>query len=171
MTDPQQYVADQIGQQAESLRAPGSDIAQAVQASAGSGVTEVDVSALAAQIKALQDRVDAAEAANAADVKTPGKEHIKTLQHFLAGHGDPRAIELGNDLSEAFDAAAESGDGSYAAKASDRLVSYLARNRPYPGENYHYNNAVAFAADTADHIDALTPPAVPGKVLQGAVVG
>ena len=58
MSDPQQYVADQIGQQASDvLGSPASeaDIASSAVASAGLGVTEVDVNALAAQIKAMQE--------------------------------------------------------------------------------------------------------------------
>ena len=176
MTDPQQYVAAQIGQQAtDVLGSPTTeqDIAQAAQASAGLGVTGVDVAALAAQIKAMQDRIAQMEAAQAAPAADSLTGTVATIQHFLAGHGDPRAIKLGDDLAAAAASAVESGDQTYVSRAANKLDRYLSRNSPYPGENYFYNNAAAFTADVHDVIDALpaVPAAAPAKVVQGAVIG
>ena len=177
MSDPQQYVADQIGQQASDvLGSPASeaDIASSAVASAGLGVTEVDVNALAAQIKAMQDRIAQMEADAAKPSADSLSGTIKSIQYFLAGHGDAQAIKLGDDLAAAADAAVQSGDGTYVARAADRLDRYLSKNAPYPGENYFHRNAAAFTSDLPEIIDALPGPAAqqaPAKVVQGAVVG
>ena len=177
MSDPQQYVADQIGQQASDvLGSPASeaDIASSAVASAGLGVTEVDVNALAAQIKAMQDRIAQMEADAAKPSADSLSGTVKSIQYFLAGHGDAQAVKLGDDLAAAADAAVQSGDGTYVARAADRLDRYLAKNAPYPGENYFHRNAVAFVSDLPEIIDALPGPAAqqaPAKVVQGAVVG
>jgi hypothetical protein len=177
MSDPQQYVAEQIGQQASDvLGSPASeaDIASAAVASAGLGVTEVDVNALAAQIKAMQDRIAQMEADAAKPSADSLSGTIKSIQYFLAGHGDAQAIKLGDDLAAAADAAVQSGDGTYVARAADRLDRYLSKNAPYPGENYFHRNAAAFTSDLPEIIDALPGPAAqqaPAKVVQGAVVG
>jgi len=177
MSDPQQYVAEQIGQQASDvLGSPASeaDIASSAVASAGLGVTEVDVNALAAQIKAMQDRIAQMEADAAKPSADSLSGTVKSIQYFLAGHGDAQAVKLGDDLAAAADAAVQSGDGTYVARAADRLDRYLAKNAPYPGENYFHRNAVAFVSDLPEIIDALPGPAAsqaPAKVVQGAVVG
>ena len=177
MSDPQQYVADQIGQQASDvLGSPASeaDIASSAVASAGLGVTEVDVNALAAQIKAMHDRIAQMEADAAKPSADSLSGTIKSIQYFLAGHGDAQAIKLGDDLAAAADAAVQSGDGTYVARAADRLDRYLSKNAPYPGGNYFHRNAVAFVSDLPEIIDALPAPAAsqaPAKVVQGAVVG
>ena len=179
MSDPQQYVADQIGQQASDvLGAPatGDELAQAAQASAGLGTTEVDVAALAAQIKSMQDRIAQMEADAAQPTADALSGTVRTIQHFLAGHGDPKAVELGNDLAAAAESALSSGDRTYVARAADKLDRYLGRNGPYPGENYHYGNARAFVSDLPDIIDALpavpaAPSSAPARVVAGTVVG
>jgi hypothetical protein len=177
MSDPQQYVADQIGQQASDvLGSPASeaDIASSAVASAGLGVTEVDVNALAAQIKAMQDRIAQMEADAAKPSADSLSGTVKSIQYFLAGHGDAQAVKLGDDLAAAADAAVQSGDGTYVARAADRLDRYLSKNAPYPGENYFHRNAAAFTSDLPEIIDALPGPAAqqaPAKVVQGVVVG
>jgi len=177
MSDPQQYVADQIGQQsADVLGSPTSeaDIASAAVASAGLGVTEVDINALAAQIKAMQDKIAQMEADAAKPSADSLTSTVKSIQYFLAGHGDAQAVKLGEDLAAAAESAVQSGDQTYVARAADRLDRYLSKNAPYPGENYFHRNAVAFTSDLPEIIDALPAPAAsqaPAKVVQGAVVG
>jgi hypothetical protein len=153
MTDPQQYVAEQIGQQASSVPASGApeaQVAQAAQASAGLGTTSVDVDALAAQIAAMQAQINDLNQAAAAAGGDPLAGTVATIQHFLVGHGDPAASELGDELA----AAVKDGDHAGAAALAAKLDRHLARNAPYPGENYHYRNAVAFASDLPDLIPA-----------------
>src|SRR5215469_11871277 len=173
MSDPQQYVTDQIGQQAAAVQGAAvseQEIAQRAQASAGLGVTEADIGAIMARIKAMEAAL--AEAARAAKPSSSLVGTVDTLQHHLTGHGDPKAVELGNDVAEAARAAEQTGDTSHLAKTADRLARHLLRNRPYPGENYHYGHALDGAQNhVPDAIDAFVPPAVPGKVVEGAVVG
>src|SRR5271170_3677901 len=109
MTDPQAFVAGQIGQQAGVVRAaqPGQDIPVP---QAGLGVTGVDVEALAAQIQAMQARLDLADAERIKAAGNPLADTVKTIQHFLTGHGDPVALELGNDLAAAVEEAGKSAD-------------------------------------------------------------
>jgi hypothetical protein len=185
MTDPNQYVADQIGAQATVVRgeaASEQDIAQAAQRQAGLGVTGVDVEALAAQIAQLQAQVNDMNAAKAAEAGNPLADTVKSVAYFLAGHGDPKAVALGEDLAAAVTEAGKSGNTGAVAKLADRLSRHLAKNPPYPGENYHYRNAVAFTSDLPDLIDAFKPvPAqtagalgssqAPAKVVAGSVVG
>jgi hypothetical protein len=176
MTDPQAFVAGQIGQQAGVIRAaqPGQDIPAPVP-QAGLGVTGVDVEALAAQIAAMQLRLDQADAERIKAAGNPLADTVKTIQHFLTGHGDPVAAELGEDLAAAVEEAGKSGDTSAVAKIADRLDRHLARNAPSPGENYAYRNLVAFVSDLPDVIDAFEAPPAPGtgvaKVVAGSVVG
>jgi len=173
MTDPQQFVADQIGQQAGTVQgAPVSEaeIAQRAQASAGLGVTEADIGAIMARIKAMETSL--AEAQRAARPSSSLVGTVDTLQHHLTGHGDPKAVELGNDVAEAARAAEETGDTSHLARTAEKLARHLARNAPYPGENYHYGHALDGARNhVPDAIDAFVPPAVPGRVVEGSVVG
>jgi len=176
MTDPQAFVAGQIGQQAGVVRAaqPGQDIPVP---QAGLGVTGVDVEALAAQIQAMQARLDLADAERIKAAGNPLADTVKTIQHFLTGHGDPVALELGNDLAAAVEEAGKSADTTQVAKIADRLDRHLTRNQPSPGENYAYRNAVAFVSDLPDVIDAFEAPPVPSsalvsaKVVAGSVVG
>jgi len=173
MSDPQQFVTDQLGQQSAGVQgSPVSEqeIAQRAQASAGLGVTEADVSALFARIQAMESAL--AAQARAAQPSSSLIGTVDTLQHHLTGHGDPKAIELGNDVAEAAKAAEQTGDTAHLAKTADKLARYLVRNGPYPGENYHYRQAVDGAQNhVPDAIDAFVPPAVPGKVVEGSVIG
>lgn len=174
MTDPQQYVADQIGQQSETVlgATPGQDI---VPPAAGLGVTSVDVEQLAATITAMQARLNDLEAEKAAESGHPLAGTVATINHFLSGHGDPVAIELGNDLAAAVEEAQTSGDTSRVAQIAARLDRHLDRHAPYAGENYHYRNAAAFTSDLPDLIDAFHPVAAPAgppaKVVAGSVIG
>jgi 3-hydroxyacyl-CoA dehydrogenase len=152
MTDPQQYVAEQIGQQASSVPASGvpeAEIAQAAQESAGLGVTSVDVDALAAQIKAMQAQIDGLNQAAAAAGGDPLASTVATIQHFVTGLNDPAAVALADELASAVQDAPDKVAGLAA-----KLDRHLARNAPYPGENYHYRNAVAFVSDLPDLIPA-----------------
>ena len=174
MTDPNEFVAAQIGQQAEQVReqTPGQGI---VAPPAGLGVTSVDVEQLAATIAAMQARLNDLEAEKAAASGQPLADTVKTINHFLGGHGDPVAIELGNDLAAAVDEAQQSGDTSRVEQIAARLDRHLARNAPYAGENYHYRNAAAFTGDLPDLIAGFhpiaTPAGPPAKVVAGSVIG
>jgi ABC-type transporter Mla subunit MlaD len=152
MTDPQQYVAEQIATQATAVPAAGApeaEVAQAAQASAGLGVTGVDVDALAAQIKAMQAQIDSMNAAQAAAADPLGGT-VATIQHFVTGLNDPAASALADELA----AAVQDGQHAKLADLTAKLDRHLARNAPYPGENYHYRNAVAFVSDLPDLIPA-----------------
>jgi hypothetical protein len=124
----------------------------------------------------MQDRIAQMEADAAKPAADSLSGTVRTIQHFLAGHGDPRAVQLGEDLAAAAESALSTGDRTYVARAADRLDRHLARNAPYPGENYFWNHARAFVSDLPEIIDAL--PAVVkaagpevAKVVAGAVVG
>ena len=151
MTDPQEFVAGQIGQNAETVRSvePGQEITAPP---AGLGVTGVDVGALAKQIAAMQARIDQADADRARAAGNPLANTVATVNHFLTGHGNPVAAELGNDLAAAVDEAGDSGDTSAMGRIAERLDRHLAKNAPSPGENYAYRNAVAFVSDLPDLI-------------------
>lgn len=170
MTDPQQYAAEQIGQLASDVHgqtASQEDIAASAQASSGLGVTEVDVNALAAQIAAMQAQIDAMNAAAAPKSALAGT--VATLRHFLGIHGDPAAVELGNDLAEAAGNAEKSGSVEYAAKIGAKLNKHLTRNPPYPGENYAYRHALDFSGPhLEDALATVQPPAAPAAALPSA---
>jgi hypothetical protein len=182
MTDPNEYVAAQIGQQSGMGQAAPlgeQQLAAGLQQQAGLGVTGVDVEALAAQIKAMQARLDEADAAAVKAKGNPLADTVKSIGYFLEGHGDSKAIELGKDLAEAVAAAATSGSTTAIASIGERLFRQLTRNTPYPGENYFHRNAVEFTADLPDLIDSFKPAPVPAgqvavpanRVVAGSVVG
>jgi hypothetical protein len=180
MTDPTQAAADQIGQMAQTIQGqPVSEqeLAQRAQAAAGLGVTGVDVDQLAATIAAMQAQIAELNAAKAEAAGNPLADTVRTIKHFLGGHGDAKAVALGDDLAAAVDEAGKSGDASAVARIAERLDRHLARNAPYPGENYHYNNARAFVSDLPELIDGFKPapaPAgsnLPAKVVAGSVIG
>ena len=178
MTDP---TADQIGQMAQTVQGQPvseTDLAQRAAASAGLGVTGVDIDELAATIAAMQAQINDLNAAKDAAAGNPLADTTKTINYFLAGHGDQVAIELGKDLAAAVDEAGQSGDTAAVAQIATRLERRLAKNGPYPGENYFYNNATAFVSDLPELIigfkPASAPPAasnLPAKVVAGSVVG
>lgn len=175
MTDPNEFAAGQIGQLGQDTRAadPGSAV---VAPPSGMGVTEINVAELAAQIAAMQAQIDTMTAEQAKAAGNPLADTVKTIQSFLVGHGDPVASALGDDLAAAVDAAGQSGDTSAVAKIAARLDRHLARNQPYPGENYHFRNAVSFVRDLPDLIDEFKPVAEAGardlvKVVAGSVIG
>jgi hypothetical protein len=180
MTDPTQAAADQIGQMAQTIQGqPVSEqeLAQRAQAAAGLGVTGVDIDELAATIAAMQAQIADLNAAKAAAAGNPLADTTKTINYFLAGHGDPVAVELGKDLAAAVEEAGQSGDTAAVAQIAARLDRHLAKNAPYPGENYHYRNAVAFTSDLPEIIYTFKPapaPAgsnLPAKVVAGSVIG
>ena len=186
-TDPNEYVAAQIGQQAENTLAPAAseqDIAaaaQAAQATAGIGVTEADVTAIFAQLKALQARIDAAEAQRQASAPDSLTSSVDAMRTQLANHGDPAAMALGEDAAEAAKNATETGDTGPLEKIVARIEAALRRNPPPPGDQSHYRQALDTAAvHVPDVIDAFTPPSSaaavasdrpPAKVVAGSVVG
>ena len=186
-TDPNEYVAAQIGQHADDTLAPAAseqDLAQAgmaAQASAGIGATEADISAIFAQLKALQARIDAAEAQRQASAPDSLTSSVASLQTQLANHGDPAAVALGEDAAEAAKNATETGDTGPLGKIVARIEAVLRRNPPPPGDQSHYRQALDTAAvHVPDVIEAFTPPSSavavtsdrpPAKVVAGSVVG
>lgn len=182
MTDPNEFVAAQIGQQAQNAMggATEADIAQAAQASAGIGVTEADVTAIFAQIQALQKRLDAAEAERRAVAPDALTSSVAALNVQLANHGDPVAIELGADAAEAAKNATDSGDTGPLEQIIQRIGKQLTRNPAGPGDQFHYRQALDTATvHLPDVIEAFVPPSPasavaggpPAKVVAGSVVG
>ena len=186
MTDPNEFVAAQIGQQADTALgagAPEADLAaaaQQAQATAGIGVTEADITSILAQIKAMQARLDAAEAQRQASAPDSLTSSVAALRVQLANHGDPAAMALGEDAAEAAKNATESGDTGPLGKIVERIAAQLAKNPPPPGDQSHYQQARDTAAvHLPDVIGAFVPPSSavavsggePVKVVAGSVVG
>lgn len=184
MNDPQAYARQQLGQLADDTKAGPSgspDLAAAAGASAGLGLTSVDIDAINAQMAAMQARLDAFGAQQAKAGTHPLTGTVRSLLRFLEGHGDPVAAEHGQALKEAADAAVKTGDTTYVKQIAGKLRAHLTRNPPQPGENYYYRGAVNRAGQLDDAIDAVTPPpsgaaaltgtgGEPTKVLAGSVV-
>jgi hypothetical protein len=179
MTDPQQFVAAQIGQQAGPAQPAASEteIAQDLQSQAGMGVTEADLDAIKAQLAAFQKQLNAQAAAQAALAPDTLTGSVASLVTYLQGHGDPAALELGADATEAAKAAADGGNTGALSGIIARIEQHLRRRPPYPGENFHYNNALAIASHLPDVIDRVNEAAgpsedrAPAKVVAGSVVG
>jgi hypothetical protein len=180
MTDPQQFVAAQIGQQSGAVQPAASeqDIAQAAQSHAGLGVTETDLDAIKAQLAAFQQQLNAQAAAQSS--VSPGMltGSVASLVHYLEGHGDPAALELGADATEAAKAVSEGGNTGALSGIIAKIETHLRRRPPYPWENFHYNNALAIASHLPEVIDRVNDsqaprPAekAPAKVVAGSVVG
>lgn len=176
-----QTVADQIGQIARTTQ-PGSgaseeEIAQGAQAQAGIGVTEADLDAIKAQLADFARQLKAQAAAASAGSPDDLTGSVASLVHYLEAHGDPAAVALGADATEAAKAAASEGGNTGALSGIvAKIEAHLRQRPPYPGENFHYNNAVAIASHLPTVIDRVAPAgsdvAVPsGKVVAGSVVG
>ena len=183
MSDPNAYVTDQLGQQAADVRGADSveDLGQAAHAQAGIGVTEADLDAIRAQLASFKAQLDAQAAAQRQATPDTITSSVAALQTQLANHGDPVAIELGNDAAEAARNAAESGDTAALASIAARLAKHLVRNAPGPGDQFHYRQVLDTAqTHIPDVIEAFRPPSsavavgsdrAPAKVVAGSVVG
>lgn len=184
MTNPQQYVADQIGQHAETVRgdtASPDDIAQPLQAQAGIGVTEADLDGIREQLAAFKAQLDAQAQAQRQATPDTLRSSVAALGVQLANHGDPAAIELGKDAAEAAENAAESGDTGALGNIIKRIEQHLRRHPNGPGEQFHYNQVLdTVAQHIPDVIEAFQPPSsdlavtssrAPAKVVAGSVVG
>lgn len=168
MSDP---TADQIGQIAQNQPQPVSESELAAQAPSGIGVTEADIDAIKAQLAdfAAQLRASQLSASANPDALTGS---VDTLVHHLGAHGDPAAIALGADAAEAVKAAAEGGNTGALSGIIKKISEHLRRNRPYPGENFHYNSAVSVADHLPVQIDRINESQqAPDKVVSGSVVG
>src|ERR1700722_19076768 len=115
MTDLNEYAAGQIRQQGSTLVQGGpvqseQDIARAAQAHAGIGVTEADIDQIRAQLARVQRQPDGQAAAQPTLTADSLTGSVASLVHYLEGHGDPAALELGKDATEAARAAADGGD-------------------------------------------------------------
>lgn len=184
MTDPQQYVAQGIEQHAEQVAAadPGQALPDPgeAQAQAGIGVTESDLEAIWAQLNSFKAQLAAAQAAQAQTTSDSVSGSVATLVHYLEGHGDPAAMELGKDATEAAKAVAEGGNTGALSGIVAKIEKHLRKHAPYPGENFHYKAALATVEDLPDVIDRYQPPSTapavgsdraPAKVVAGSVVG
>lgn len=193
--------ADQLAQAAEQLRSqPAPSVSPpdeqelaaglaARQAGAPAGLTEVDVTALLAGIKALQDRVDALEAEKAAGAGTPVVATAETLRDLLRTHAAHNpgldhsdVLRLADDAADAAGNAAESGDGTELGKITGKLERAMRRVDPGPGDHHWYRQALGFIeVHLPEAAAALVPrpkaaPAVtsdrpPAQVVQGSVTG
>jgi hypothetical protein len=177
MTDPG-YVADQIGQMAASNPAASSetDLAQAAQSSAGLGVTEADLDAIKAQLASFQAQLNQAMAAQRAVAPDALTSSVAALNVQLANHGDPVAVELGKDATEAAANAAQSGDTGPLSSIVARIAQHLKAHPAAPGDQFHYRQVLDTAAvHIPDVIDAVRPVETVGadvaRVVQGSVVG
>lgn len=195
---------EQLAAAADQLRAqadvnPGvappseADVAAdlAAKQSAGpAGVTDVDVQALLAGIRALQARVDALEDEKAAGNAAPVVGTAETIRDLLRVHAahNPKTdhapvLALADDAVDAAGNAVESGDGGELSKIGARLVRAIRKIHPGPGDHHYLNQALGFAEDhLPDAIDALEPrradpiaaigsDRAPAKVIPGSVTG
>jgi hypothetical protein len=167
MTDPQQFTADQIGQigtDVTGATASAADVAaQAAEAASPIGVTEADIDGIKAMLAAMETRLVAAERDRQAAAPPALVSTVESLQGFLAGHGDPAAVTLGQQLHDEAVAATESGDTAQMAAVGAKLAAHLLRHPPYPGENYHYRQAADWAQNHVnDAIGAFVPPVTAG---------
>jgi hypothetical protein len=151
-----------------------------------SGVTEADMDALWGQLKRMQAQLDATTRANLA---ARGEEPIRTLVRALTGfvgvHADPAAVTLADDATDAVSNLLDNGgsDTGPLEKIVGKIARQLLREPPHPGENFHYNQALALATRRVpDAIEDYEPPPAtsaaavtsdraPAKVLAGSVTG
>lgn len=184
MTSPDERVAEQISQQAASVPVTGVDEEQLAAAAAshiGSGVTEADIEGILAQIKAMQARLDQAEAERRASTPDTISSSVGQLFHQLLNHGDTIAIELGKDAVEAAKSIAEGGSIGPLMTIAEKLTARLLKNPPAPGDQFHYRQVLDTAqTHIPDVLNAYQPPATaaavtsdraPAKVVAGSVVG
>lgn len=124
----------------------------AQQASAPAGLTDVDVNALLAGIKALQDRVDALEEEKASGAGLPVQNTAEALRDLIAthaahtpgvDHGD--LIRLADDAVDAATNATQSGDGGPLTDISGKIARALRRVDPGPGTHHYWQQAIGFA--------------------------
>ena len=179
MTD--QTVAGQIGQIARNAPGRGDqgaseqDIALAAQSSAGLGVTEADLDAIRKQLASFQKQLNEQAAASHKASPDDLTGSVASLAHYIEGLADQALTELVAAAAEAAKAAAGGGNTGALSGVVGKLEKYLAAHPPYPGENFHYNNALAIARHLPDVIERVAPrddaEVPPGKVLQGSVVG
>jgi hypothetical protein len=185
MTDHNDFVAGQLGQQAGSVLGQGAseeEIAGAAAAHAGSGVTEADLDGIKALLAQFQRRLDAAEAQRQQLAPDALTSSVTALQTQLDNHGDPVAIELGKDAFEAAKSAAETGELGPLAAIAAKIAEHLRRHPAGPGDQFHYRQVLDTAAQhIPDVIEAFRPQAAagqelastrpPAKVVAGSVVG
>ena len=156
-----QQAAQDMGQSAFGTPGEAAQTDEQVAASipGGVGVTEADLEAVKAlvaqQVAALQSQLTQALAGQAA---ARGENPVHHLVHRLAMnlgvHNDPKAVSLGDDAKDALANALDAGsDMSALGRITDRISKHLARNRPHPGENFHYQQARQIA-------DELLPDAI-----------
>lgn len=185
MTDPNQAVAEQLAGQAASVPVQGVDeqeLAAAAQSHIGQGVTEADIEGILAQIKAMQARLDQAEAERRASTPDTISSSVDQLFHQLLNHGDTIAIELGKDAVEAAKSIAEGGSIGPLMTIAEKLTARLLKNPPAPGDQFHYRQVLDTAqTHIPDVLNAYQPPPqsagaigsdrAPAKVVAGSVVG
>jgi hypothetical protein len=131
-------------------------------------------------IRSQQAQLDQLLAEKSTASAQPVLGTAQAIADLLTLHGDPAASEIAADLVEAAKAATDSGDGKFTDQIRAKLVKYLSRNAPVPGENYAYGHALDMASNhLPDALDDLKPasraPALAGapsgQVVQGTIVG
>jgi hypothetical protein len=191
------FTDDQLGTVGQQVQAPpvgtGPDPADLDAKAASASATEVDVTALLAQLQAQQDALTA-EVARMRAGRAPEGEHplIATAaaargliaEHFDRGYKGDKAmvLRLADDLTDAAGNAVTSGDTSAVRQVARRLEVELNRIHPGPGDHHYFSNALALtgyhlplAADTITAPRPSNAPAVSGgapvKVVAGSVTG
>lgn len=184
MTDPNAYVADQIGQQAASVQGQPVDqatLAQTAAAQAGSGVTEADINAIMAQLANVQAQLDAQAAAAKKAAPDALTSSVNALKTYAERHSDSTLMPLIADAGEAA-LNAKPGNTDALANIVDKIVAHLKRHPAGPGDQTHYNNLLDTAQyhipDVIDTVNASAPAGTalassqpPAKVVAGSVVG
>jgi hypothetical protein len=187
-----QLAAEQAAQDlgTQAFGTPGesatTDADIAAGAGAASGTTEADMDAMWGMLKRMQAQLDATDRANAA---ARGEEPVRTLVRALVGfvkvHADPAAVTLADDATDAVSNLLDNGgsDTGPLEKIVGKIARQLLREPPHPGENFHYNQALALATRRVpDAIEDFEPPPssraaavtsdrAPAKVLAGSVTG
>lgn len=194
MSDSTQYTPEQLAaardDAAANLAPPVAaslpPTATAVVAS-GATATEADVAAMLAQMKRMQDQLDALQAERAARNAPALVSTAEALRDQLRVHasgisgatGDhTRALSLADDAVDAANNAISSGDVGPLRTLTDRLVRALEAVHPGPGDHHYFAQALGMAKvhlhNAMDDFTADQKPAAPapsGKVLEGSVTG
>lgn len=191
--DASTAAATQISQQdpgIDTSRADEANVAGELahrQAQAGQaiGSTDVDPAQMMQMIKALQERLDAAEAQRKQDNAPPLVSIAASARDNLQAHADANpgtdhteALGLAGDLVEASKDAVQSLDGTRVGKIAARLETAMGAVNPGPGDHHWFRQALDFVTahmkkgledleDQADQSSGTTPA---GPVVQGNVV-
>lgn len=188
MSDP--YTPDQLAaardDAAANLAAPipagppaGIDVS-------GASATEADVKAMLAQMKRMQDQLDALQAERAArnapalvataeSLRDQLRVHASGISGATADH--TKVLALADDAVDAAGNAVDSGDVGPLRQITDRIGRALQAVHPGPGDHHYFAQALGFVTHLHNAMDDFTAdqakpaPAGNGKVLEGSVTG